>query len=148
MALVPYYDPFQITRRELGSLPPFPRLFDDDWFESPFNNLPRVRADVHETPTEVIVSAEIPGLESKEDVNIIVHDNYLHLSGKVERTDEQKNGNVHRTERLYGQFVRNIPLPTNVDESSAKASYRNGVLEVRIEKATKQIGQQVDVDFH
>lgn len=144
MPLVPY-DPLGIVRRGLGS---FPRLFDDDWFEGQFANIPRVRVDVHENQNDVIVSAEIPGLEKKEDVNITVHDNHLHLSGKIERTGEHKDENVHRTERYYGQFSRTVPLPAAVDDTGAKASYRNGILEVRIPKSTKQIGRQIDVDFH
>jgi len=96
-----------------------------------------------------MTTAEIPGLEKEEDVNILrVHDNHLHLSGKIERTGEQKDENVHRMERYYGQFSRTVPLPASVDDSGAKTSYRNGVLEIRIPKTQKQIGRQIDVDFH
>ncbi|GLG01235.1 heat-shock protein Hsp20 [Alicyclobacillus hesperidum subsp. aegles] len=147
MPLVPY-DPFNITRRASDWFPSFPRLFDDDWFDSHFANMPRIRVDVRESQNEVIVTAEIPGLEKKEDVNITVHDNHLHLSGKIERMGEQKDENVHRMERYYGQFSRTVPLPTAVDDTGAKASYRNGILEVRIPKSQKQIGRQIDVDFH
>ncbi|GLG02644.1 heat-shock protein Hsp20 [Alicyclobacillus hesperidum subsp. aegles] len=144
MPLIPY-DPFAIMRRDLGS---FPRLFDDDWFDNHFSNMPRIRCDVRETHDEVIVTADIPGLEKKEDVTITVHDNHLHLSGKIERMDEQKDENVHRMERYFGQFSRTVPLPTAVDDTGAKASYRNGVLEVRIPKSQRQTGRQIDVDFH
>lgn len=147
MPLVPY-DPFNLIRRDFGSFPTFPRLFDDDWFDTHFANVARVRVDVKENPTEVIVTAEIPGLEKKEDVNITVHDNHLHLSGKIERKNEEKGENLYRTERYFGQFSRTIALPTNVEDTGAKASYRNGILEVRLPKAQKQIGKQVDVDFH
>lgn len=144
MALVPY-DPFGMLRRDFSS---YPRLLDDDWFDAHFATMSRVRVDVRETPTEVIVAAEIPGLEKKEDVNITVHDNHLHLSGKIERVGEQKDEHFHRTERFHGQFSRTIPLPTSVDESKAKASYKNGILEVRLPKSQHQVGRQIDVDFH
>jgi HSP20 family protein len=147
MPLVPY-DPFHIVRREFGSFPSFPSLFDDDWFEARTVNLPRVRVDVRENQSEVIVTAEIPGLEKKDDVNITVHDNHLHLSGKIERSNEPTDENIHRMERFYGQFSRTVALPSSVDDSAAKATYRNGVLEVRIPKAPKQVGRQIDVDFH
>lgn len=147
MPLVPY-DPFHLIRRDLGSFPAFPRLFDEDWFDSHFTNMGRVRVDVKENPTEVIVTAEIPGLEKKEDVNITVHDNHLHLSGKIERSHEEKDENLHRTERYYGQFSRTIPLPSPVEDAGAKASYRNGILEVRLPKSQQQLGKQIDVDFH
>ncbi|MCL6446264.1 MAG: Hsp20/alpha crystallin family protein, partial [Alicyclobacillus sp.] len=98
MAVIPY-DPFHLVRRDGSPFSAFPRLFDEDWFDTAFGHMPRVRVDVHETPTEVVVTAEVPGLKSKEDVNITVHDNHLHLSGKIERTGEQKDENVHRMER-------------------------------------------------
>ncbi|RIV24570.1 Hsp20/alpha crystallin family protein [Alicyclobacillaceae bacterium I2511] len=147
MPLVPY-DPLGIMRRDFGSFSSFPQLFDDDWFEGHFANMPRIRVDVRESQNEVIVTAEIPGLEKKEDVNITVHDNHLHLNGKIERMDELKDENVHRMERYYGQFSRTVPLPTSVDDTGAKASYRNGILEIKIPKSQKQIGRQIDIDFH
>ncbi|WAH38252.1 Hsp20/alpha crystallin family protein [Alicyclobacillus dauci] len=141
MALIPY-DPFNIFRRDFGS---FPRVFDE-WFDE--HAVSRVKVDVRETQSEVIVTAEIPGLEKKEDVNITVHDNHLHLSGKIERTTESKDENIHRSERFYGQFSRTVPLPANVDETGAKASYKNGILEVRLRKSNNEHRRQIDVDFH
>ncbi|BCJ88071.1 Hsp20/alpha crystallin family protein [Effusibacillus dendaii] len=137
MPIVPY-DPFNMIRG----------LFDENWFDTRFANMARVRVDVRENPTEVVVTAEIPGLQKKEDVNITVHDNHLHLSGKIERSSEEKGENVHRTERYYGKFSRTIALPSNVEETGSKASYKNGILEVRLPKAQKEIGKRIDVDFH
>ncbi len=142
MALVPY-DPFGVLNRE--SFPMLSRFIDDDWFGG---TTPRIRADLRETPTEVIVSADIPGLDKKDDVNIVVQDNRLYLSGRIDRSYEEKGENVHRTERHFGQFARTISLPATVDESGATASYRNGVLEIRIPKSQKAIGQRIDVAFH
>jgi HSP20 family protein len=147
MALIPY-DPFRLIRRDFGSFPTFPQLFDDKWFDDSFVKLSRIRIDVRETPTEVIVIAEIPGLERKEDVNITVIDDRLHLSGKIEYMAEKKDEYVHQMERYYSQFSRTVPLPAGVDESGAKASCRNGILEVRLPKARRQIGRQIDVDFN
>ncbi|GMA63782.1 Hsp20/alpha crystallin family protein [Alicyclobacillus fastidiosus] len=144
MPLIPY-DPFRLIKQD-GSR--FPRIFDSDWFETHFSGMARVPVDVHETQTEVVVTAEIPGLEKREDVNITVHDGHLHLNGKIERTSEQKDENMHRTERYYGQFSRTIPLPTEVSETGAKASYKSGILEIRLPKSQAQIGRQIDVDFH
>ncbi|MCL6599411.1 MAG: Hsp20/alpha crystallin family protein [Alicyclobacillus macrosporangiidus] len=145
MPLIPY-DPLGIFRRENGltSWPALGQLFDNDWFR--IGNMPRV--DVRETPTDVIVTAEIPGLERKEDVNIVIHDRHLHLSGEIHRTYEEKRENIHRAERFYGQFSRTVPLPAAVEEDQAKATYRNGVLEITIPKAKTQIGKRIDVDFH
>ncbi|WAH38307.1 Hsp20/alpha crystallin family protein [Alicyclobacillus dauci] len=141
MALTPY-DPFNIFRRDFGSLP---RVLDQ-WFDE--HTTSRVRVDVRETQNEVIVTAEIPGLEKKEDVQITIHDNHLHLNGKIERVSESNDENIHRSERYYGQFSRTIPLPRDVDEDGARASYRNGILEVRLQKTHTEHHRQIDVDFH
>ncbi|MCL6547777.1 MAG: Hsp20/alpha crystallin family protein [Alicyclobacillus sp.] len=145
MPLVPY-DPFHLLRRDAHPSTWFPRLFDDDWMMPLRPTMPRV--DVRETQTEVIVTAEIPGLESKDDVNIAIHDNHLHLDGKINRSMERKDENVYHSERYYGQFSRTITLPAAVDESRAKASYRNGILEITLPKADRQVGRRIDVEFH
>ncbi|MBX5436233.1 MAG: Hsp20/alpha crystallin family protein [Alicyclobacillaceae bacterium] len=145
MPLIPY-DPFHLLRRDTHPAPWFGRWFDDDWTTTLRPTLPRV--DVRETATDVIVTAEIPGLESKDDVNITVHDNHLHLYGRINRTVERQGENVYHSERYFGQFSRTIPLPAAVDENRAKATYRNGILEVTIPKAERQAGRRIDVDFH
>jgi HSP20 family protein len=147
MALIPY-NPFELLRRDFPSLPGVSDWMDDAWFGTHFGNPGRVRVDVRENPKEVIVSAEIPGLEKKEDVQISVHDTHLHLSGKIERATEQQDENFHRTERFYGRFERTVSLPCPVVETGAKATYRNGVLEVRLPKAEHRQGKQIDVEFH
>ncbi|MCL6517688.1 Hsp20/alpha crystallin family protein [Alicyclobacillus sp.] len=145
MPLIPY-DPLNLFRRD-GNLPSWPgisQLLENDWFR--FGTMPRV--DVRETPTQVIVTAEIPGLERKEDVNIVIHDRHLHLSGEIHRTHEEKGENLHRAERYYGQFSRTVPLPAAVEEEGAKATYRNGILEITLPKSRTQVGRRIDVDFH
>ncbi|WP_436664381.1 Hsp20/alpha crystallin family protein [Alicyclobacillus acidoterrestris] len=68
-------------------------------------------------------------------------------SGKIERTTESKDENIHRSERYYGQFSRTIPLPASVDENRAMASYKNGILEVKLRKLNSEHHRQIDVDF-
>jgi HSP20 family protein len=147
MALIPY-NPFDLWRKDWRPLPGVSDWMDDAWFGSHFSAAGHVRVDVRETPEAVIVAADIPGLEKKEDVHISIHETHLHLSGKIERASEHKAENFHRTERYYGRFDRTIPLPCPVDEAGAKATYRNGVLEVRLPKAEHRQRKQIDVEFH
>ncbi|GGJ07578.1 hypothetical protein GCM10010885_15880 [Alicyclobacillus cellulosilyticus] len=143
MSWVPL-DPLGVWRREFGNLPD---LFDGEWTK-PWSTLPRIPVDVRETPNEVVVTAEIPGLERKEDVQIRVHDQHLHLSGQIERHATTQGEHVFRSERFFGRFSRTVPLPSPVDERGAKAAYRNGVLEVRLPKVSGRGGQVIDVEFH
>lgn len=145
MALVPY-DPF----RQLSNMrKDFERFFSD--FPSTLGtetNFGEIRVDVHETENEVVVTCDIPGLQSKEDVNITVENNTLSISGSTTRTNEAKEENMHRKERFVGRFHRSVHLPSSVSNEGTKASYKNGVLEVRMPKLAKDETKKIDVDFH
>jgi len=146
MALIPY-DPFRNLsnmRRELD------RFFNDFPFDfgNDMNQLGNIRVDVHETDNEVVATCDIPGLQSKEDVNIDIENNVLKISGSINRTNEIKEENMHRRERYTGSFHRAITLPSPVSEEGIKATYKNGVLEVTMPKQTQTNRKKIDVDFH
>ena len=76
-----------------------------------------------------IVRADLPGL-TKEDVKVEMTDNLLRISGERKEEKEEKTEGFYRTERSYGNFYRQIPLPEGVKVENASATFRNGVLEV------------------
>jgi len=145
MALVPY-DPF----RELSSFRrEFDRIFSDfPHISDQHDNLGGIRVDIHETANEVVVSCDIPGLENKEDVDIDIENNTLSISGSINRTNEVNEENMYRKERYVGRFHRSVSLPSPVSHEGVKASYRNGVLEVKMPKVMKDNRKRIDVDFH
>lgn len=105
--------------------------------------------DLYETIEEVVVSFEVPGLQKKDDVHIHVSGRHLTINGIIQRASEDTQDNrYHRTERYFGNFYRMVDLPHKVVEESAKASYRNGVLEIRMKKANAEQGKKIEVDFH
>ncbi len=89
--------------------------------------------DVYETDTEVVVKAEMPGVK-KEDIEVTIKDNALHIKAERKEEKEEKTENVHRVERFYGRIERVIPLPVEVKAEEAKAEYRDGILEIRVPK--------------
>ncbi|MGZ4032407.1 MAG: Hsp20/alpha crystallin family protein [Tumebacillaceae bacterium] len=113
----------------------------------PYNDLgPRV--EVRQTPREVIVTAEIPGIEHPEDLNIHVHENSITIGGQVTRSESQEEGHdLFHSERMYGKFSRTVPLPMVVDPEQVSASYRNGLLTVTMQKNSELLGRRVSVDF-
>lgn len=145
MTLVPY-DPF----RQLGNMRrEFDRFFSD--FPFPFQNelgLGNIRTDVYETENEMVVTCDIPGLEKKEDVHIDIENNTLNISGTIKRANEVKDERMFRKERFEGRFQRTIALPSVVSQEGVKASYKNGVLEVKIPKQTDSSRKRIEVDFH
>lgn len=106
------------------------------------------RVDVYETDNEVIASCEIPGLEKKEDVHLHVDDQTLTIHGSINRVNEVKDEQMHRRERFTGRFQRSIALPARVQSEGTTASYKNGILEVRMPKAKSDPKRSIDIQFH
>ena len=122
------------------------RLFDD-FFQSPFGIRPFFgesgflgdlfpQMDVSETEKEITVSAELPGLEP-EEIHITVDQNALTISGEKRAEKEDKGKRYYRLERSYGSFQRSISLPDQVDENKIEATFKRGVLKIKLPKSKK-----------
>jgi HSP20 family protein len=90
--------------------------------------------DVYETENDIVVKADIPGVEP-EDLEVYCTEDGVVLRGETRREQERDEGGWHRTERRYGRFERQIPLPPGARPDDAQANFRNGVLELRIPKS-------------
>ena len=104
----------------------------------PFGAMPRV--DVSETNSEYEVKAELPGLEEK-DINLQLANNVLNIRGEKKAEREEKDKNYYLAERSFGSFQRSIPLPTEVEEDRVQASFKSGVLTVRLPKSERAKSQ-------
>ena len=93
--------------------------------------------DVFEQDDALVIKAELPGLK-KENIEVTVDQGDLVLRGERKVENEVKEDRYYRMERTYGSFYRRIPLPPNVKAEQITASYKDGVLEVRIPKAAQQ----------
>lgn len=89
--------------------------------------------DIYENENEVVLAAEIPGVEEK-DVEIKVEDNNLTIRGERKFEKETKEENYHRIERSYGSFFRSFSLPSYIDQDKIEAEHENGVLRIRMPK--------------
>lgn len=89
--------------------------------------------ELEETPSDVVVRVELPGLD-KDDCRIVIEGNVLHLSGQKRFERESSDSTYHIMERAYGTFQRSISLPYNVNVEKAEARFKNGVLTVRLPK--------------
>ena len=92
-----------------------------------FEWMPQI--EVRQTNGDFMVKAELPGL-TKDDVKVELTDEALTISGERKEEKEEKREGFYRTERNYGRFFRQIPLPEGVKTDKANATFRNGVLEV------------------
>ena len=89
--------------------------------------------DVYETDDEVVLKAEMPGL-SKDQIEVNLTDSTLTVSGEKKKEAEVKEPNYYRSERSFGSFSRTVHLPAEVKAADAKATFKDGVLEVRLPK--------------
>ncbi|HII29744.1 Hsp20/alpha crystallin family protein [Candidatus Woesearchaeota archaeon CG08_land_8_20_14_0_20_47_9] len=96
--------------------------------------------DVWENEKEVIATFELPGVDKKDiDVNITDESVEVKVEKRTEQKEEKKG--VQRIERSYTGFYRRVPLPSHVKADEVKATYNNGVLELRMPK--KESGSKV-----
>lgn len=87
--------------------------------------------EVRERNGNLEVIAELPGL-NKEDVKVEYTEGSIVIQGEKRREKETDEGGFHRSERSYGRFYRQIPLPEGAEADKAKAEFKNGVLQVQI----------------
>lgn len=100
--------------------------------------------DIHETDQAIVLQAELPGL-SKEDIEIEIKENVLTLKGERKQSNEVKEQNYHRQERRSGKFYRSFTLPAVIDPEKVIASFKAGVLEVKIPKPREQESTQIEI---
>ena len=101
--------------------------------------------DVEETPEEVLVKAELPGLDESK-ISIHISGNHLVIKGEKDESEEKKEKQLHRIERSYGRFERIVPIPAAVDHDKISADYNRGVLTVHLPKDTKSAPKYIKVD--
>ncbi|MDN5325345.1 MAG: hypothetical protein PWP41_40 [Moorella sp. (in: firmicutes)] len=106
------------------------------------------RIDVYQTDKEVVATVELPGLISRDDVEITATDDTLTVRGEIRRNDEGEERNYYHSERFYGTFSRTVSLPSQVQPEKATATYKDGILDIRIPKAVNQKHRRIPIDLH
>ncbi len=135
------------TAKPLSPFEEMERRFGE-FFRRPFSLptptwLPRLRmpeleelsptVDVFEEGADVVVKAELPGMQ-KEDIDVKLTDDTITISGEKKKEEKVEKKNYYHIERSYGSFSRAFSLPSEVQTDKAKAQFKHGVLEVRVPK--------------
>jgi HSP20 family protein len=123
------------------------RLLDDFWARPAREGaepgwVPPV--EIFEADNEVVVRAELPNIDPKQ-MDISVTPEAITLKGETKHEEERRARNYYRRELRYGSFARALPLPTEVKSAEARATYKDGVLEVRIPKSDRSRATPVKV---
>ena len=101
--------------------------------------LPQVEA--FERDGKLIVRADLPGL-TKDDINVDITADAIKIRGERRQEKEENDEGYYRSERSYGSFYREIPLPSGVNRDEANASFNNGVLEITMPAPARQTGSR------
>ena len=100
--------------------------------------------DVAETKDEIVVKAEVPGMDPK-NIDISLSDGLLTIKGEKKQEREEKEEDYHLVERSYGTFTRSIRLPKEVRRDKISASYKNGVLKVTLPKSEEAKQKEIKI---
>jgi HSP20 family protein len=103
-------------------------------------------ADMHETKDDLFVTFELPGIREKE-VSVSITGDVLTVKGERKLERDLKDEGYHRLERVYGRFERAVPLPMPVQADKVKATYRDGVLEIRLPKVEEVKPKEIKIDI-
>jgi HSP20 family protein len=117
--------------------PSFPEL------ALPEMKLPKV--DVVDREAEVVIKAEVPGVE-KKDLDISVGEDSVTIKGSTSKEEKEEKGDYYRREISRGSFIRTVALPATVDGTKAKASFKDGMLELTLPKTEKAKRHSVKLD--
>jgi HSP20 family protein len=102
--------------------------------------------DIYETDShEVVLKAELPDMK-REDIGLTVENNVLTLKGERKLESDVRRDQYQRVERLYGTFTRSFTLPSTVDATDIKASYKDGVLTIRLPQREEAKPKQITVE--
>ena len=121
-------------RREFDNF--FNDFFGEQWWlpEKYLGNRFSPAFDISETETELILKAELPGVDPK-DVDVSLQNNVLTIKGEKTEEQEENGEHMYRMERTFGSFSRSFALPCEVREGDVSAHYKEGVLTLKLPKA-------------
>ena len=117
----------------------------------PFRDLTDMQAeinrafDVYETRDQLVVAVELPGVREK-DIHLSMTGDVLSLRGQRGIAAEVPQENYHRIERWSGTFERHVQLPIPVQADKIRASYRDGVLEIRLPKLEEVKPREIKIE--
>lgn len=145
------YDPFEEMERWLsGPLAAgWPRSFAGRWPAWPEPRLPWAdrspRVDVADGDKEVVVKAELPGVD-RNDIELTLTESSLRINAKLCSEQEIKEDDYVRREISRGEFTRTVPLPATVQAEKAQASFKDGMLTIRLQKAETSRRRTIKID--
>jgi HSP20 family protein len=142
--------------RALVRFEPFPRpfsLLDEveqmareifDGRRSAFSSGLTHSLDVYREEDNLVVKAELPGIK-KKDLDISLEDDVLTIKAEKKQEEVKEDAEHYISERHFGQFIRRMTMPFPVDEENISATFKNGLLEMRLPKAEEAGKKRIEI---
>jgi HSP20 family protein len=126
------------------------RLFEDFGFAGMQQGFAQIASvpnvEMTERDGQLIIRADLPGVK-KDDVQVEIRDDRVILQGERKQEREERREGYYRSERAYGSFYREIPLPEGVNTENASANFRDGVLEITMQAPKREAnGRQLQIE--
>lgn len=110
-----------------------------------FTDGPDMKVEEFTDGDRLVIRAELPGIDPDQDVEITVADHMLTIRAERRREEQVEDKDGYRSEFEYGSFVRSMTLPTGAGEADVEATYRDGILEVRVPVAADTEARKVPI---
>ena len=145
-----YWTPFEMMRQFEREMDDFKRSFETRfaqprrWHDRSVFRFPNVRQpllDIEDTGKNILVTAEMPGIP-KKNIDINVRNDHIEISAKVGQDKEEKGKDYYHSERSFHSFYRQIPLPTEVDQTKADAELKDGILKIKLPKKEPKLKEK------
>lgn len=102
--------------------------------------------DVYDSKDEILVKVDLPGMK-KDEIDVSIQGDTLTIKGEKKKESEIKEENFIMAERCCGMFHRTITLPSTIDQEKVSASYKDGVLELKLPKKEEAKTKQISVEI-
>jgi HSP20 family protein len=124
----------------------YDRFFEPDFLPSTLFGKGKwgPKLDISEGRKDIIVKAEIPGIEAK-DLDISIDGRRLNIRGEKKQEQTEEEETYYRIERSYGYFNRTIELPAEADPDKVEASYKKGILKIKLRKTKSSESKRINV---
>ena len=121
--------------------------FFGEFMGDSISSRPMPSIDMSENKKDIVVKAELPGLDAK-DIELTVDKGLLSIAGEKRHESEEEEMNSFCREASYGYFRRTIELPVEIDEEKVRADYKDGVLKIVLPKANGRSKRAIKIQAH
>jgi HSP20 family protein len=104
-----------------------------------------IRVEEFREDGALVVRADLPGIDPDKDVELTVSDGMLHIRAERREEEKQEDKGYLRRELRYGSFSRTLPLPEGATESDITATYRAGILEIRVLEPKREPAKKIAI---